>query len=486
MIVREIMCLNRAPILTRALVPLLMVLLTSSCALISPTDPYGPSFLSSASNDARLTLSSEKKAGASALPSVNLNEAIEIALTRNPEVAAVGHDAQAAGARKDAAWGAMLPALSAEGAYTHYLDDQRLVPARFNGESGAFSDSIYSGDLILRIPLFAGGKLINEARAANLLSQASEHRLGRTREELIFNVTSVFYGILAQEKLVDSLAFSQDALASHLKRVNDLIAAQKAAKVDRLRTEVRLADVQQKIVRERNTLAVQKQLLTNLMGVEPTSPTLALQGALDATTTISLTMEKGIAAAFLNRPDYLAARKELEAQARRVDVGRAGHTPTVSLFGAYGGRWAENPSEQPVGASASDSEDVGRVGIGIEIPLFQGGRIRARVEEERAKLAAAQERLHKLELQIRLEVETALLNLGSASERAQTLQKSVEQAEESLRIERQKYELGKGAIVDVLDAQSALLEAETNYYGALADVHVARAQIDLAMGKEKP
>jgi len=451
------------------------------CAMLAPTDPYRPVSPRPGNESHASAFVTEAAVAMQDWGSLRLVEAIEIALERNPEVAAVGHDAAAAQARKDAAWGAMLPAVSAEGAYTHYLDDQRLVQARFNGEPGVFSEDIYSGDLVLRIPLFAGGKLINEARAANLLSQASEHRLGRTREELIFNVTSVFYGILAQEKLIDSLAFSQEALVSHLKRVNDLIAAQKAARVDRLRTEVRLADVQQKTVREKNALAVQKQLLTNLMGAEPTSPTLELQGALDEMTTTSLTMAEGIAAAFVARPDYLAARQELEAQGRRIDVARAGHSPTVGLFGAYGGRWAANPSEQPMGAG--NSEDVGRVGIGVEIPLFQGGRIRARVKEERAKLAAAQERLHKLELQIRLEVETALLNFGSASERARTLRKSVEQAEESLRIERQKYELGRGAIVDVLDAQAALLEAETNYYRALADVNVARAQIDLAEGE---
>lgn len=420
---------------------------------------------------------------------LSLPKAVAIALENNPEVAATGYDVAAAQARKDGAWGAMLPSLSAEGAYTRYLDDQRLVPARYNGEMGTYSDSLFSGDLVLRVPLFTGGKLINEERASKLLSQAAEQRLGRTREELVFNVTSVFYGILAQQKFIDSLAFSRETLTSHLKRVNDLIAAQKAAKVDRLRTEVRLADVQQKIVRETNTLAIQKRLLANLMGVESPNATLGIQGALDEVTTVSLTIEEGVSTAFSHRPDYLAAHKELEAQAKRVDVARAGHSPTVSLFGSYGGRWAADPTTQRDAEgsvlSGDNSEDVGSVGIGIEIPLFQGGRIAARVKEERAKLAAAQERFNKLELQIRLEVETAILNFGSASERAQTLRKSVEQAEESLRIERQKYDLGKGAIVDVLDAQSALLEAQTNYYGALADVHVARAQIDLSMGIEE-
>ncbi len=402
---------------------LLGLLSLGGCVTLAPTDPDRPLPASLAGE----TVPSAESIVPMPVPeSLCLAEAIEIALKNNPGFTAAGYDAQAAEARQDLAQGAMLPSLSAEGAYTGYLDDQRLVPARYNGEAGTFSDTIYSGDLVLRMPLFSGGRLINEARAARLLSQAAEHRLGRTREELVFNVTSVFYGILAQEQLIRSLTFSREALDSHLKRVNELIAAQKAAKVDRLRTEVRLADVQQKIVRERNTLAIQKQILMNLMGVEPVSSVLEVQGVLDETITVSLGKEDGFAAAFVNRLDYLAARKELEAQAKKVDAARAGYSPTVGLFAAYGGRWAEDPSGQPTGAD--DSEDVGRIGLAAEVPLFQGGRIRARVREERAKLAAARERLRQLELRIRLEVETALLNFGSATERVQTLRKSVEQA----------------------------------------------------------
>jgi outer membrane protein TolC len=62
--------------------------------------------------------------------------------------------------------------------------------------------------------------------------------------------------------------------------------------------------------------------------------------------------------------------------------------------------------------------------------------------------------------------------------------KSIDQAKESLEVERLKYEQGKGAIVDVLDAQSALLEAQTTYYRALADHQTARAQLRLARGEQ--
>jgi outer membrane protein TolC len=138
----------------------------------------------------------------------------------------------------------------------------------------------------------------------------------------------------------------------------------------------------------------------------------------------------------------------------------------------------------PATGSGNKLDDVGSVGLGVEIPIFEGGRVDAKVLEQRANLAAAQERLRRLELQVRLEVETALLNVRSSQERIGAIRKAVEQAGESLRIEQQKYELGKSAIVDVLDAQAALLESQTNYYLVLAELHTALAQLQLAMGEE--
>jgi outer membrane protein TolC len=191
-------------------------------------------------------------------------------------------------------------------------------------------------------------------------------------------------------------------------------------------------------------------------------------------------LETALARAWKERGDYLAARFALEAQAGNVDVATSGHWPTVAVQGSYGGRWAAGPTT----GAGDEREDVGRIALVLEVPIFEGGRVEAAIREQRADLAAAQERLRLLDLQVRLEVETALLSVASSGERAAAIRTSIALARESLRIEQQKYSLGKGAIVDVLDAQSALLEAETTYYRVLADVHTALAQLTLAMGEE--
>lgn len=460
---------------------LALVALFSGCAIIRPTDPYagmdryGPS---QAPSDA-FRLGTKKRVEGP----LTLDKCIRIALENNPDPRATTHEVNAARARQDAAAGQRLPSLNVTGGYNRYLDSQRLIPARENGEIGVFSRDIFAGDLVVSLPLFTGGRIISEIEAAELVRKSAEYRLTRSKEDVVFSVSSVFYGILAQRHVIESLEYSRKALQEHDKQIQDLISARKAAKVDRLRTEVRIADLEQRLASERNLLAIQSRVLTNLMGLDGYEKPVEPVGKLVFVKTPAPEVGKAIQAAFSGRADYLAARAALEAQARTVDATRAAHWPAISLQGAYGGRWAADPTDRPSGEKMSD--DVGRAGVVLDFPVFEGGQIEARVRQEKARLSAAQERLRRLELQVRLDVETAVLNIGSAGRRVEATGKAIEQADESLRIEREKYDLGRGSITDVLDAQSALLDSQTSYYRAVADYNIASSQLKLAVGGQK-
>jgi outer membrane protein TolC len=463
------------------------MLILSGCVTPEPTDSYRPVTV-------RAAAVHEGKPDVSRITPVqgpiDLRRAIDIALANNPDVAAVGFDAMAAQAELDAASAERLPIFGIAGGYAHHLDQQRPLPIRQPGEPSVLSRDIISGDFVLTLPLFTGGRLDNQVKAAELLQKTANHLLVRSREELIFDVSSMFFSILAQKRVVESLEFSRQVLQEHLKRVDALVAAQKAAEVDRLRTKVRLADIEQRLVREENVLAIQHRAWVNLLGLRPTESGADYppfpKGELTSKQENAVPdFNSALALAWEKRDDYLAARSALEAQARKVDVARAGHWPNVYLAGSYGERWAVGPTTGlPTSGMGDETDDIGRISIMAEIPIYEGGRVDAKVAEQRAKLSAARERLRSLELQVRLDVETALLNIRSSQQRIEAIKTAVEQADESLRIEREKYDLGKGAIVDVLDAQDALLESQTNYYRALADYNVAVAQLHLAVGEE--
>jgi outer membrane protein TolC len=421
--------------------------------------------------------------------SFTLQKCIEIALANNPDIAARRWEVTQAEAQKDGFLGARWPSIRATGSYNYYyFDTQRLIPTRENSEPGVFSHNITSADLVLSMPLFTGGQITNRIKASELLMAAAEHRLVRTREELVFNVTSVFNAILGQQNVIGSILFSVNVLKQQIGRIKDLISVQKGTKVDLLRTEVRLANLEQRLLQEENTLLIQQRVLDNLMGVKEREKPILIEGQL-ILIPLDVKTEEILPRALSRREDYLATKSETEAQERRVEIARGGRWPTLSLKGLYGLRYAPSPipiptNIKPDARGLDNPHSVGSVGLFVDIPLFEGGQINARIQEEQAKLAIQRERLRKLALQIRLEVETAGANVNSIRQRIITTEKSVEQAKESFDIEKDKYMLGKSTITDVLDIQGALLEAQSIYYRALADHEAAKAQLRLATGEK--
>ena len=206
---------------------------------------------------------------------------IELALANNPDIAARKWEVSQAEAQKDGSLGARWPSLRATGGYNYYSNAQRLIPARENGEPGVFSQTITGATLVLSMPLFTGGQITNRIKASELLQAASENRLARTREELIFNVTSVFNAVLGQQQVIGSLLFSIDALHQQISRIKDLISVQKGTRVDLLRTEVRLANLEQRLLQEKNTLLIQQRVLANLMGLKESEGPMTIEGQLN-------------------------------------------------------------------------------------------------------------------------------------------------------------------------------------------------------------
>lgn len=409
-----------------------------------------------------------------------LDEIIDLALKHNPGIKTQKYRTESARAGWREARGKRLSHLSAEGSAGRYLDDQRLVPARSPGEPGTWSDNQFGADLVLELPLFTGGQLINRASAARLLSDAALNRLGRTREETVFNVTSIFYAILEQRQVIDSLRFSRKAVARQKEKIQDMIAVGKGVKVDLLRVRVRLSDIEQQIITEENRLDALHRLLANQLGLETDQKRLPVKGELRFEKA-GLSAEVSWQTLYARRQDYQALQNEVAAAEKALAAARGEYWPQVNLRGAYGGRWAAgDPVEQ---AGASDSEDVGSIGLQMEMPLFAGGEISARTARARAEHNALQERLRELKLQIRMEVQNARDAVKADTKRVQTTKAAIAEAEEALDIEQLKYSLGKGTIVDVLDAQDALLRAQTNHARAMAAFNTDLARLELAKGK---
>jgi outer membrane protein TolC len=408
---------------------------------------------------------------------MSLNDCIKIAKLNNPHLNQDIYRIKAAKAQIGISRSKLMPQVKIESGVEHFIDDLAMVKPRKRGDDVPYVDDWISGDLSLKLPVYTGKKLQNQIAADKLEAKSMELLYKRNKNELVFHISRVFYSILGQRELVNSIEFSKSALEKHKKIIEDLITAKKAAKVDLLRVEVRLADIKQKLIHAVNNLKVKKGILFNLMGTKSSElQKIKLTGRL-SDKTIESDFATDSISSIKNRNDYASMVTQLSKLKHLLKSARAGKMPEVYFKASYGNRWA--------GKFSGRSEEVGQVGIVIDFPLFDGNRVKSNIRKAKSLLAVKSENLRELQLKISLEVKTALLNVSSTKARISVTQKAVDQAKESLRIEQEKYNTGKGTIVDVLDAQAALLESQTNYFDSLADFNAALAQYKLAKGEEK-
>ena len=447
--------------------------------MLNPADAYGSTGAGLHSQAGPKTPRQSGSVGG-AQDTLSLEECIAIAMENNPRIGYRGSRVEEAQARRDRAAGQRWPDIRGSGSYSLYSTTERMIPPRNPAYPMVFADEVLSWNIYMRVPIFTGGRISNEVGAFDLLEDSARNLVKFTRMELEYEVTSIYYCILKQRRIIESLDFSHSTLGEHLEKIMALKAMEKASKADMLRVEVRLADIIQRLEMEKSNLAVLKRSLSNLMGLERNDIAIQPVGDLYPVEQ-EAGIEEALQSAYMNRADYLAALKEVEAQARRVKASRAAYWPSVSLFASYSGKKALGSYIAMPGAA--DYEDIGRVGCVLEIPIFEGGKRGSELDMEKAKLAGLKNKLRELELQIRLEVESAGYHLASTRRRLAATEKAVEQALESLRIEKEKYDLGKGTITDVLDAESALLEMRTNRYAAITDYNLQIAFLRFATGE---
>ena len=137
--------------------------------------------------------------------------------------------------------------------------------------------------------------------------------------------------------------------------------------------------------------------------------------------------------------------------------------PSVNIFAGYVEQYGSDPWYK---------EGNWQTGLAVSIPLFDRS-LHADLSRERIQEQRSKERLNAADNLIRLEVGTALASLVESRNRIEVAQNAVSQADESFRIEQQKYSSGAGAMVDLLLAQAASLNASANYIQALFDYNAA-------------
>jgi len=418
-------------------------------------------------------------------PKMDLSELIRLALKQNPGLSAIRKEVEVADQGILAAKGEHFGRIDLKASdFTYGPDNLPLAMKSLIVEQGRIvrdgagehNNNLFSFGGTISIPLYTGGRITNQVRVEELGKELAAHRVEHTRDELIFNVASVYYNILKIQDFIRATQKSKEQLLESKRVVRRRFSVGKTAKVDVLKVNTRLASVEQLLIRFLNARKVLHGVLEVLLGEKNGVSRFVVSGDLRSMPNPlpqQLTLQQVQQQALHRRPELLVVKKEVEMQEKRIRIRFAEHLPNISVKG------------QAQGVTGDNSKMFAQqfAGIFFSIPLFAGGTIDAKVSQERLRFTKLQHTFTQLTLTITQEVQAAYLNTLEAQQRIVAAQAAVDEGEEVLRIEALKIKEGKSIIENLLDAQTAQLQAEQNFSAAVADYQVQLMALKKAIGQ---
>jgi outer membrane protein TolC len=414
----------------------------------------------------------------------SLEQATAHALAHNPNLAAVREQTFAAGARTEAAAGARLPELGLSyslsrsnnplEAFANRLNTRRVTaadfePARVNHPE---TENLYATSLALRLPLYAGGKLSADLANAAETEKHARLQYARARELVAFQVLEAYLGLQAAR---EGLAIADDALKSaqgHARTAAQLAREGRIVVSDKLTAEVNLAAHQANREQATTRLERARDRLKLVMGRPLDAPLDILPLALDSAPATARHLAEAETAALARRKDLEGLRALAAAAQARVRGAQAAHKPKLDVIGSS--NWYDKDFD-----AANNSWSV--MGV-ARLDLYAGGRHTAGVAERQAEARELEHRVRAYEQTVREEVRTAYDALREAQTRYGLARVAVAQARDSVRLVKERYGQGRTILIDLLQAERALVEARSEELNTGVALRTNETALTLAEG----
>ncbi|MBM0169311.1 TolC family outer membrane protein [Altererythrobacter sp. C41] len=369
------------------------------------------------------------------------------------------------------------PDIGATGRYTEYLKQ--------SSTNFAAPEREVNLGVELGVPIYSGGAVKNAVRAAEERVQAGQAELRGTESAVFSLVVAAYMDVIRNEAIVGLAANQVDVLSTNLQATSDRFEIGDLTRTDVAQSEARLAVAQSDLRAAQANLIAAREDYIALVGQAPTDlqPPPPLPG-------LPNTPDEAVTVALENNPDLIAARERAEAAGYDIEVAGAGRLPRVSLFTGYsynnylgtlGGAIVDDPTLPSEDVSQSSSG--AQAGVSISIPIFQGGRPAALQRQAQARASAALEDIIAAERDVIAQVRAAYSSWQASLAIIESSQAAVSAADLSLEGVRAENSIGNRTILDVLNAEQELLNAQVELVTARRNAYVAGFSLLAAMGR---
>ena len=414
---------------------------------------------------------------------LTLDEATEIALGHNPGLVAAGQAAAAAAEGIEQAKGRYLPKIDlTETAsrtnnptlvFSNLLGQENFGAANFAVPTLNEPDPLdnFNTRLTLTQPIYAGGRISAGKKASQHVAAAARGQQERARQETIFQTTRAYQGVLLARSQLQVAEAARAAAREHLRIAESLVQGGLAVPSDVMRVKVRLAEIEEMVIRATAGEQVARAGLEAVMGARPEGPYDLVEPA-EARADLP-EVEAAVQEALQRRADLAAAREGAAAASQGVRAAKGGWLPQVGFSAFY-----EVNGDTFLGSTGQNWAAFVVAGIS----LFDGLSTASSVRQSHQQEARAGTMVKGFESQVEMEVRQAHAEVAGALARREAARSAVAQAEDAVRIVRDRYEGGLATVTDLLDQETALTDARARAAQADYDCRNGETALRLAMG----
>jgi outer membrane protein len=341
---------------------------------------------------------------------------------------------------------------------------------------GSQTASGLSIDTAVNIPLYRGGSVRNDIRATEAQCAAATISISEVEAEVTLSVARVYADVLLNRRIVELNRQNVQNLATMLLGVSQRLAARDLTRTDVNQAESRLSLARGRLESSLASMEASEVEFERLVGKRPE----ALE-AFPGVSGIPLTPESAAEVAISENPGIIAARSD--TQSSRFSLRSAKGDLLPQLFATVNSSYSESPAHT---AAVSPDKFGTTVGVTMRMSLFEGGRKTARVRAAAARVAQSELQSLDLERNVSSRTRAAYAEWTAARAVVEASRQAVAANQQALEGVRLENAVGTRTILEILNAEQELRDAQIQLATAERDHAVASVAILAAMGKARP
>lgn len=408
---------------------------------------------------------------------LTLDEAVQQALTKHPSIEAAAARVQASESRIAQARSGWLPKVAYQESFQSgnnpvYVFGALLTQRQFTESNFALNslnrpDALnnFQSQVVADQTIYDFGGTRSGIRAATLSRQMSDEEKRAIEQQVVAGVARAYHAVTLAHQ---AQSVAEDALKSaeaDLKRAQTVRDAGMATDADVLSIQVHRSAMREQQIRRKYDVEIAMAALNEALG-------LPLDTQHELTTPLT-PAKLGGEAPVLQRAELRQVRLAVDLAGEQAVQARSQRLPVIGFRGIF-----EADRQQFVNKGGANW----MIAASLRWNLFDGNRARQMQKEALYQAAAARATEKQLQSALSLQVRKARTDALAASERIAVTETTVTQAEESLRILRNRYSNGLATVTDILRADTALLDARTRRLAAIYDQRMAAISLEAATG----